>query len=269
MRRFRLGFVGAGNMAEAICRAVVQAGVHKADQIVAYDVSEKRRRVFRDELKVSLAQDNASVTAGSDMVILAVKPQQFAEVLDEIRSSVSSDQLIVSIAAGFSTSFIQTGVGKSAPIVRVMPNTPLFVGCGMTAIVKGATATDEHVAQVSRIFAASGLTVNVPESRIDAITALSGSGPAYFFYVIEAMVQAGVDMGLPRSEAVRLAAQTCLGAGRMVLQTQAEPEELRRRVTSPGGTTEAAFEVLEADGVKRAFVEAVKAAAQKSRQLGR
>ncbi len=269
MGQYKLGFIGAGNMAEAICRAVLTGNVYSAAEVVAWDVAEQRRRLFRDDLEVNVAEDNTSVAGESETVILAVKPQQIGQLLDEIRGSVSGEQLVVTIAAGISTTFIESNLARGVPVVRVMPNTALLVGYGMTALSKGRNADEDHLMLTKKIFASAGMTIVVPEESMDAVTALSGSGPAYFFYLVEAMVQAGLDLGLSRNDALKLASQTCLGAGNMLLRTQAAPEDLRRRVTSPGGTTEAAIEVLEADGVKKMLTDAVKAAAKRSAQLGR
>jgi pyrroline-5-carboxylate reductase len=256
-------------MAEAICRAVVANNVFPSSQITAWDPAEKRRRVFRTQFGIELSENNAALTRQSDTIVLAVKPQQMAEALDQIRPEIASDQLLISVAAGISTRFLQTALAKPIPIIRVMPNTPLLVGSGMTALSPGEHAGEDHMTLARTIFGLAGATLITDETYMDAITAMSGSGPAYFFYLMEAMVQAGLDLGLSRSDALRLTAQTCLGAGKMVLETQAEPEELRRRVTSPGGTTEAALAVLEADRVKKIFVDAIKAASRRSKQLGR
>lgn len=268
MRRYRLGFVGAGNMAEAVCRAVVTHHVFSGDQMTAFDPAERRRRLFREEFQVESSADNATLGSQSEAIILACKPQQIPAVLAELRGSITADQLVISVAAGISTGFVQAGLSEAVPVVRVMPNTPLLLGFGASAICKGASTSDEHVALAVKVFGSAGLVLTMDERLMDAVTAVSGSGPAYFFYVIEAMVQAGTELGLSRADALKLAAQTCVGAGRMVLDGQAEPEELRRQVTSPGGTTEAALAVLEAEGVKRVLGQAIKAAAQRGRELG-
>jgi len=268
VRKYKLGFVGAGNIAEAICRAVVSNNVFSPVDITAHDPLEDRCRYFREAFGTGVSGDNPSLVSQSDTIILACKPQQIAEVLAEVRSALGSDHLVISVAAGVSTGFIHQALGKDVPIVRIMPNTPLLVGSGATAMCKGPGATDDHLAVGEMIFGSAGIVVTIQEIAMDAVTAVSGSGPAYFFYLIEAMVQAGVELGLSRNDALRLSAQTCLGSGRMILQMQADPESLRRRVTSPGGTTESALAVLEAEGVRKAFTAAIKAAAQRSAQLG-
>lgn len=268
MRKYKLGFVGAGNMAEAICRAVLANDVFSSDEISAYDPADARTQLFREQFDVNLSSDNATLVKQCETIVLAVKPQQVNDVLQSVGPVVNSDQLMISIAAGISTGVLEAGLKQAVPIVRAMPNTPLLVGVGMTGLCRGTHASDEHLKKAERIFAAAGETIITDESYMDAITALSGSGPAYFFYLVEAMQQAGVDLGLPAEQVATLAGQTCLGAGQMLLKTRVEPKELRRRVTSPGGTTEAALRVLEGRGVKECFVAAVKAACERSKELG-
>jgi len=269
MTEYKLGFVGAGNMAEAICRAVLSNNVFSRGEVTAYDVAEERRRLFQEQFALELCSDNRTLVEHCECVLLAVKPQQIAEVLDEIRATITKEHLVISIAAGISTRYLEAGLAKPVAIIRAMPNTPLLVGSGMTGLCMGRHADDEHMGLANRIFGSAGRTIMTEESRMDAITALSGSGPAYFFYLIEAMVQAGLELGLSRHDALALSAQTALGAGKMLLETQAGPDDLRRRVTSPGGTTEAAIGVLEADQVKKILIDAVNAAAKRSKQLGR
>jgi pyrroline-5-carboxylate reductase len=267
--RFNIGFIGAGNMAEAICRSLITAVFYKPSQLAAYDTSEARTKYFREEFGVFIYPDNISLVEQSQTIVLAVKPQQVPQVLDQIRSGLGQDQLVISICAGISTPYLETGLGKSIPVVRVMPNTPLMIGAGTTALCRGKYATEEQLQYAKSFFASSGVSITVEEKMMDAVTALSGSGPAYFFYMIEAMVQAGMDLGFSRDEALKLAANTALGSAKMVLGNPADPQELRRKVTSPGGTTEAAIGVLESHGVKGTIIEAIKAAAKRSHELGR
>lgn len=267
--RFKIGFVGAGNMAEAICRSLISAVFYKPAQLAAADPAESRTRFFRDEFGVFICPTNAAVADQSENILLAVKPQQVPAVLAEIGPSLGQDQLIISIAAGISTGFIESATGKSIPVVRVMPNTPLMIGAGATVLCRGKFATEAHLNFAKSLFASAGITLTLEENLLDAVTAVSGSGPAYFFYLIEAMVQAAVELGITRADALALAAQTALGAARMVLETGAEPEELRRRVTSPGGTTQAAVQVLDEAAVKDAVVQAIAAAARRSKELGK
>ena len=190
------------------------------------------------------------------------------DVLEQISASVSGEATVISIAAGITTSFLDTALSGKGQIVRVMPNTPLMVGQGMSAITAGPRATENDLQWVRELFSASGKTVIVEEKMMDAVTAVSGSGPAYFFYLVEAMVEAGIAEGLPAEIAKQLAAQTCLGAGKLMVQSSEDPSQLRKRVTSPGGTTQRAIEVLDTANVKQNLIQAIHAAAKKSRELG-
>jgi len=253
-------------MAEAICQNLYS---FRSTQWTICDPSEERTKFFDGKFGMYVYQDNLSLAENSENIVLAVKPQQIPQVLDQIKPALGQDQLIISIAAGISTRFIETSIGKSIPVIRVMPNTPLMIGAGTTALCRGKFATEQHLEFAKSLFASSGVTLTEEEEFMDPVTALSGSGPAYFFYLIEAMVEAGVTLGLSRNDALKLSANTALGAAKMVLENQAEPQELRRKVTSPGGTTEAAINVLESHKVKQAFIEAITAAADRSRQLGK
>ncbi len=265
--KYEIGFIGAGNMAYAICRSIINAGLYKPDEISAYDIDAKRLAVFKEEFNVQLSESNSSLVEETRHIILAVKPQHMAGLLDEIREAVNETHLIISIAAGISTRYIETGLGKSPAVIRTMPNTPLMYGAGTTALCKGSYATDKQLDFTQKLFRSAGLTVIVKEDMMDAITALSGSGPAYFFYIVEAMIQSAIELGLSPELAKKLASNTGLGAMKMLTHSQQDPQELRRRVTSPGGTTEAAISVLEAENVKRSFMEAIKSAAKRSKQL--
>ena len=268
MPGYELGVIGAGNMAEAILRGVIASGVLSADRIVASDPVQERRELIGRELGVECVADNRSAAECSH-VLLAVKPQMMADVLAAVAESVREDATVVSIAAGVTTRFLDELLGGRGRIVRVMPNTPMLVGAGVSALAAGARATDADLAWTQKLFSASGQTVIVTEEMMDAVTAVSGSGPAYFFYLVEAMVAAGVAEGLPEETALELARQTCFGAGRLMTQTGEDPAELRRRVTSPGGTTQRAIETMESSGVKQKLIEAVRAAAERGRELGK
>ncbi len=267
-KKYKVGFVGGGNMAEAICRAVIRSGLFSADEICVYDPLDERQELFRNSLGVKVCRDNGEVVSNSFAGILAVKPQQIAEVLDQIRSDIGNEGFLISIVAGVSTRYIERGLGKDIAVIRTMPNTPLMVGAGVTALCKGSFANDEHLRFAEAIFSSAGEVVRVEEELMDTITAMSGSGPAYFFYLVEGMIQAGLELGLSQDLAHRLSAYTGFGAMKLLMHTQTYPDELRLKVTSPGGTTEAAIEVLEAEDVKRAIVSAIKAAHKRSRQLG-
>ncbi len=266
--KYKIGFIGAGNMAYAICQSIINADLYMPNDILVYDISPQRQSVFKDEFNVDIAQSNSELVKNTQIIILAVKPQHMATLLDEIRSDITENHIIISIAAGISTKYLESGLGKSPAIIRTMPNTPLMYGSGTTALCKGKYATDEHLNLAQKIFDAAGITVIVDEESMDAITAISGSGPAYFFYLTEAMIQSAIELGLDAELAKKLSANTGFGAMKMLIQSKQEPQELRRRVTSPGGTTEAAISVLDAENVKRNLIEAIKAAAKRSKQLG-
>ncbi|MFB3892072.1 MAG: pyrroline-5-carboxylate reductase [Phycisphaerae bacterium] len=268
MARYQLGVIGGGNMAEAILRGVLRGNFLPHNAIIASDPVFDRRQHITRNVGVSCVDDNA-VPASCPTVLLAVKPQVMGGVLDGIARHVSPDALIVSIAAGIPTSFIDSHLGGRGRIVRVMPNTPMLAGAGMSALAVGPRATEADLRQAERYFSASGQTVIVTEEQLDAVTAVSGSGPAYFFYLVEAMIEAGVAEGLAEDTAAALAVQTCVGAAKLLSDSRERPEVLRRKVTSPGGTTQRAIETMEATGVKKAIVAAIRAAAARSRELGK
>lgn len=268
MAEYQLGVIGAGNMAEALVRGAIGGGFLSPDQIVVCDPMPQRRELFSGELGVSAEQDNA-IAAACPHVLLAVKPQMMAEVLESIAPAVQDDALVVSIAAGVATSFLDEKLGGRGRFVRVMPNMPMLVGEGVSAVAAGARATEQDVQWTRDLVSSSGQAVVVDEAMMDAVTAVSGSGPAYFFYLIEAMIAAGQAEGLDADTAALLAAQTCVGAGKLLLKTGETPQELRARVTSPGGTTQRAIETMDADGVKDSLTRAIRAAAERSRELAK
>ena len=265
-----LAIIGAGNMAEAIARSVIAAGVIGKDQIVAADLSAARREVFAKQIGVRAVEKNEEAVRGAKMVLLSVKPQQMKDVLCGIASIVGSDVLIMSIAAGISSSFIEKnlGGGQSWRVVRAMPNTPMMMGKGMVALARGRNATEADLAAARKIFESGATVLELDESKMDAVTALSGSGPAYFFYLVEQMTRAGLTLGLTESEARTLARQTCIGAAAMLANSPESPQELRKKVTSPGGTTQAAIELMESRQLHEIVVAAIRRAAERSRELG-
>ncbi len=267
---YELGIIGAGNMAEAIARGVMAKNLLRAEQMIAADVSPQRREWVERELKVRAVEENAEVARQSRVVLLSVKPQQMAEALAALSPAMTEQTLVVSIAAGISTSFIEKHLGteKSWRVVRVMPNTPMLVGEGMSGIARGANGSDDDVATVRRLFESAGDVIEVTEDKMNAVTALSGSGPAYFFLLVEQMIAAGVDMGLSPEHARQLAVKTAIGAAEMLASSQDAPEELRRRVTSPGGTTHAAITHLQAHNVPQTIIDAIKAAERRGKELG-
>ena len=264
----RIGFIGAGQMATALARGFVQAKVISADRIVACDVSTDASAKFAGQTGGTIVAGASAVLSKSSLVFLAIKPQQMATVLSELKPALTSEHLIVSIAAGISLAKLSDGLGTFSRLIRVMPNTPALVGVGASAFARGATATDEDGQVVQGLLSTVGLALEVPEKLLDAVTGLSGSGPAYVYQFIEGLSDGGVRMGLPRDVATRLAAQTVLGAAQMVLTTGQHPGPLKDAVTSPGGTTIAGLHALEQGGMRGILMNAVQAATERSQQLG-
>lgn len=264
--RYELGVIGAGNMAEAIVRAAVQRGMLAPGAILAADPSPQRRAVMA-ELGVEATDDNARVLAGARQVMLAIKPQALGAIAPQLAEHLRPEQVVISIMAGIGTAKLAQAIGRPSRVIRVMPNTPLMSGLGMTGIAPGPDAQAGDADLALRLFGAAGEAIKVREQLMDAVTAVSGSGPAYVFYLAEAMQQAAADLGLGE-HARLLVTQTLRGAAELLAQSDEPAGELRRRVTSPGGTTEAAIRTLEAAGVKRAVVEAIKAAEARGRELG-
>jgi pyrroline-5-carboxylate reductase len=260
-----IAFIGAGNMAEALIRGLLANKVLPASRIIATDVRLERLEELKKALGIRIATDNAVAAREADLIVLAVKPQQMSSVLSGLRLPVSS--LFVSIAAGVTTARIEREVGGKPRVIRVMPNTPALVGAGAAALAKGKYATDNDLQTAETILKAIGVTVRVDEKLFDAVTALSGSGPAYVFYVAEAMIQAGIEAGLPAEVAKKLTLQTVFGAGKLLVESSDAPDALRKKVTSPGGTTEAALKVLSERNLIGIFKDAIKAAEKRSREL--
>lgn len=263
----KIGFIGAGNMGEALIRGLRETRTAGGgDIVVSEPVTARASRIVK-AYKVQLARDNVEVVRRADVIFLAVKPQQMGRVLREIGGAPERGRLFVSVAAGVPLSRIASRLPPPARLARAMPNTPALVGEGATAVCfgTGATAADRRL--VMAVFGAFGRTVQLDEELLDAVTGLSGSGPAYVFTFIQALADGGVKAGLPRSTALELAAQTVLGSARMVLETGKHPLELRDQVASPGGTTIQGIAVLEERGLMGAVMAAVAAAAEKSRQL--
>lgn len=265
----KIGFIGAGRMATALAKGLLDSGFSQRDAIKAGDVDAAARDGFQRETGVAAAESNTEVVAKSDVLVLAVKPQSMPGVLNELRPLVNERQLMVSVAAGVTLQTLAGTFGTGARLARVMPNTPCLVGRGASAFAIGGAATPDDAALVERMFSTVGIAVQVPEPMLDAVTGLSGSGPAYGFQVIEALSDGGVRAGLPRDIATRLAAQTLLGAAEMVLKTGQHPGQLKDAVASPGGTTIAGLHELERGGLRAALMNAVLAATVRSQELGR
>ena len=269
MAKTQLIVIGGGNMGEAILRGLLRANLLSPDSVLAVEPVGQRRQRLSQQLNLSTVADIAEAPP-ADQYLLAVKPQQVDVVLKPLSAALPpTGALVISVAAGISTGYLSAALGQKARIVRTMPNTPMLVGQGCTAICRGPGATDDDLAFAQRLFAAAGEVFMVAESAIDAVTAVSGSGPAYFFYLVEAMVAAGVAEGLDEDMALALARQTCAGAAALLTQSGEKPADLRAKVTSPGGTTQAAIAIMDAAGVRESLVRAVRAAAAHSRQLKR
>lgn len=263
----RLAFIGAGNMAEALVAGVLRAGLCSPSQVTVSDVDAARRALFLERFSVQAAAGNSEAVRAADVVILAVKPQIMAAVLSELRGAIPRSALVISIAAGVKADRIETGLGGGMRVVRVMPNTPCLVGHGASALAAGSLATEADLATAECLMGSTGIVVRVAEKDMDAVTALSGSGPAYFFYFIEAMLTVSEEMHLDPATARRLAVATMEGAARLLADSDATPAELRARVTSKGGTTAAAVAVLEDRAVGPGIQDALLAALRRSREL--
>src|SRR5262245_45632781 len=264
----RVGFLGAGNMGEAMIKGLVGAGLVPAAAIAATDVRADRLDQIARQYGIRTVPDNRSLIAAADVIILAVKPQIMGPVLREIAPAVTPAKLLVSIAAGVSTLTLREFLGKPARLIRVMPNTPALVLEGVTAIARGEGLDADDLEIAQELFGAVGRVVVLEEAHLDAVTGLSGSGPAYVAIVIEALADGGVEMGLDRTTAMTLAAQTVLGSAKLVLETGLHPAQLKDMVASPGGTTIAGIAALEDGGVRRTFIHAVERATERSRALG-
>jgi pyrroline-5-carboxylate reductase len=263
----RVGFLGAGQMATALARGWLAAGLATPATCRASDPFADARTRFTQQTGCPATADNREVVANSDVLILAVKPQMLPGLLDEIRSAVSDRHLIVSIAAGVTIKKLAEGLAGFSRLVRVMPNTPSLLGASAAGFAAGPGAKPEDVALVERLFNAVGKAFAVPEPLLDAVTGLSGSGPAFVYVIIDALSDGGVRAGLPRDVATALAAQTVLGAAKMVLETGAHPHVLKDAVASPGGTTIAGLHAMERGGLRAALMDAVEAATRRSQEL--
>lgn len=264
----KIGFLGAGKMATALARGFVKTGIVTPQQLAASDVIEPARAAFEKEVGAKIFASNDDVVKFADVLILAVKPDQVAGVLGEICEQFTAKQLLISIAAGVPISKLEAGLKAAARVIRVMPNTPALVGASAGAFACGKSATSDDAALAQKLFSSVGVAFQVKESLLDAVTGLSGSGPAYVYQFIEALSDGGVASGLPRDAATKLAAQTVLGAAKMVLETGLHPGVLKDQVTSPGGTTIEGLHELEKGKLRGTVMNAVRAAAEKSRKLG-
>jgi len=262
-----IGFIGAGNMAEAMIRGLLRGGDFAIAQVAASGPREERMLELRDTYGIYATTDN-KVPAASEIVVLSVKPQILARVLDEVGTTISPDALVISIAAGVPVAAIQARLAAGTRVVRAMPNTPALVDAAATAIARGEYARESDLEDAKRIFDAIGTTVTLDESLMDAVTGLSGSGPAYVFLILEALSDAGVKVGLSRRTSQLLAAQTVFGSAKLLLETNEHPGKLKDMVTSPGGTAITGLHTLEDGGLRTTLMNAVEAATRRSRELG-
>lgn len=265
----KIGLIGGGNMGEALIRGLLQSGRFEADQIMVSDISQDRLDYLQSTYQLPTFVDNGKVAGNSDVIILAVKPQQMGDVLADISAGVKHLPLVISVAAGVTIATIEQGLGTSVPVIRVMPNTPALVLTGASAIAGGAHASGDHMAMARMLFESVGLVVEVDEANMDAVTGLSGSGPAYVYLFMEALIDAGVLMGLSRPVARDLAVQTTLGAAKLAATSDSHLAALKDQITSPGGTTIHGLTVLEEGGMRGMLMEAVAAATRRSAELGK
>lgn len=267
MKGKKLCFIGGGRMAEAIIKGLLNKGITTPEHIVVSEPRKDRGDFLSNKYKVKVFSENPSAIEGAEMVVLAVKPQVIREVLKEISTVVNTEQLIISIAAGIPTSLIAYYLGEKKRLIRAMPNTPAQIGEGATVLCGGGSSTPKDLQQTKIFFDSIGISIIIQETYMDAVTGLSGSGPAYIFLIIEALTDGGVKMGLPRDVAQSLVIQTLIGSARMVLETGDHPGQLKDLVTSPGGTTITGLHVLEKNGIRAALINAVEAATERSREL--
>lgn len=263
----QIAIIGAGNMGEALIRGLLAASAVPPSKLIASDVSVERLETIVKKYGVRATTDNSSAMRSAQVGILAIKPQEVGKALESFDGAMNADKLLISIAAGVTTTRIERELGFAARIVRVMPNSPAQIGAGAAAIARGAYATEDDLLTTEAVMGALGITVRTEERHLDAVTALSGSGPAYVFMVTEALIRSGIEVGLSETMSRTLAIQTVLGAARLMAESGEDPEILRHRVTSPGGTTAAALRVMDEGGMVEVFVRAIKAAAARSREL--
>lgn len=264
-----IAVVGAGHMAGALIGGMIRSKLVPAKSVVATRRTPEALAELQKKWGVRVSTDNRKAVAGADIVILAVKPQMAKSVMAQLAGAIKKEQLVISVMAGITTSAISKALRADCPVVRAMPNTPCQVDAGATAIAAGAHAGEKDMARAEAVFKSVGLCVALPETALDAVTGLSGSGPVYLYMVIEAMIDGGVKMGIPRAVASKLAAQTVLGAAKLVIETGKHPALLKDEVTTPGGTAITAIHVLESKGLRSLLIDGVEAATKRSQELSR
>ncbi len=263
----KLGIIGAGNMASAIIGGIIKKGIIPANEIICSTPVETERTKAADAFGINVSESNIEVVKSAEVLLLAVKPQVVPVVVEEIKDTVSDEQLIISIVAGKTIAWYNEAFGKKLKIVRTMPNTPALVGEGMTGVSPSEGITDQELETALTILSSFGNAEIVPEKLMDAVVAVSGSSPAYVFMMIEAMADGAVKLGMPRDKAYKFAAQAVLGSAKMVLETGKHPGELKDMVCSPAGTTIEAVQVLEESGFRASLIDAMEACAEVSRRL--
>ncbi len=261
----QVAILGAGVMGETLLSGLIRAG-RSVDSLLVGEKRPERAEELRERYGVEVL-GNREAARRSDTVVVVVKPQDMGDLLEEIASELRPGQLVVSLAAGITTAFIESHIPEGVAVVRVMPNTPALVDEGMAAISRGSHCDEAHLEEAAALMASTGRVIQVPERQQDAVTAISGSGPAYLFFVVEAMIEAGVHLGLPRTTSTELVVQTVVGSAKLLRETGEHPTVLREQVTSPGGTTAAAIRELEDHKVRAAFLSAMEAARDRSQAL--
>lgn len=263
----KIGFIGCGNMAQAIIEGIIDSKLTSAEDIMASDAYQPTREKAKKDLGIKTTSDNIEVASNCDVIVLAVKPQFYSDVISEIKNKVSENSLIITIAPGQNLELLEKSFGKKVKLVRTMPNTPALVGEAMTAMCPNANISEEDKKIAKSILESFGKCEEVPEYMMDAVTAISGSAPAYVFMMIEAMADAAVSKRMDRALAYKMASQAIYGSAKMVLESGKHPAELKDMVTSPGGTTAAALRELEKQGFRSALIEAVCKCQEKSSEL--
>jgi len=265
----KVGFIGCGHMASAIIKGVLDSKFLEPSQVIASEISEEFASAKKAQLGINVVTDNKIVAKNSDVIFLATKPNCIKDVLNEIKEELNSNKLIVSIAAGVSTNAIEEAIGKGIAVIRVMPNAPAMILEGMSGIVKGEFAKDEHIKFVEDFLSKIGRCIVVDEDKIDVLTAISGSGPAFFYKVINEIARAGESLGLEYEKALLLSIQTAIGSAKLMLDNKSTPEELIAGIATKGGCTQVGVDFMESANSKELFFETIKKTAQKANELGK
>lgn len=263
----QLAIIGGGAMGEALIAGAIKSQLYSPDKIILSDPLVARRNFLQKEYQIKTTDDNERAVTGADTIVIAVKPQVFMDILEPLANKINNKQLLISVAAGITTGEITEVLAEEVPVIRVMPNTPCLVGKGASVLAPGIFAQVEHIMKADGLFQALGLTVELAEDALNAVTALSGSGPAYVYLILEALIEAGVRVGLPRELSRELMLQTVVGSVQMIAETGKHPAELKEMVTSPGGTTAAALEYLENRGIRGTIITAVVKAWERAEEL--